>query len=156
VAVTSADALEYYRNAILHLPIERVGSFVPGPVDVALQRAILDVSAIFGGNGFTADQIAAWPQYDAVVKLQTVFWMVASGALLDNPENQRALNATLKLLDQRDSLSQMYPDDSGLPVIPGRILHEIGFGTSKIIGPDGKGSRGEPFRDWRTGDWRKM
>lgn len=147
--VTADDCLAYYRDVVLHLPVARVPDFVPGPVTVAFRRALLDVAAIFGGNGFTAAQVTAWTGYASVIKMQTVFWMIASGALLDNPENQRALNATLKLLDQREQLGTMYPDENGQPVIPGRILTEVGFGPSKIM-------PAEPFRDDRTQDWRRM
>lgn len=155
MAVTVEDVRARYRD-LLHISEAKEPSYVAGLAAVALGKAEGDIAAIFGGNGFTAGQISAWNAYDETLILQSLFWLLSMGALLVTPENQRALKEIIKLLDQREALSGMYPGEDGQPVVPGKILSEMSFGPVKIIPPDGRGMPGEPFRDSNTGGWRRM
>jgi hypothetical protein len=82
----------------------------------ALPQGLNDVQEIFIQRGFTAAQLASWPDYDPAVKYQALYWSLQQAAPLnDQPMNVQAV----KGLDQRLKLWNMVIADAmGNPIIP--------------------------------------
>jgi hypothetical protein len=82
----------------------------------ALPQGLNDVQEIFIQRGFTAAQLASWPDFDPAVKYQSLFWAMSQAA----PLNDQPMNAqSVRDLDQRLKLWNMViADATGAPIIP--------------------------------------
>jgi hypothetical protein len=144
VAVTVDDVKARIADA-MHQDVAQLPAYASGLAGLALSKAETDVRAILVGAGYTPAQIALWRaiDHDPWVLMQSLYWALVSGELVDSEQSLRNLGFTL--LDQRK-------DPPAVPIYgeDGVAINPEGSGATAAIG-HGRNKAPSEFVDSTTG-----